>query len=156
MGQTPVSAMTVATVDSAVGSQNNSGAPVVAGERKVVVVNTAKAPIADLDEAVASAQGGGKASAQGGGKRVFHSGVGIEVSARPRVLCGIRAKDLSSQARGDINYRCVGAVNIGNSEIANLQEVVAEPHAVGSHLALEGVQLAKTAACAGAAHAPGE
>ena len=83
-------------------------------------------------------------------KDVFNSGVGIEVSARPRVLCGIRAKDLSSQARGDINYRCVGAVNIGNSEIANLQEVVAEPHAFGSHLALECVQLAKTAACAGA------
>ena len=83
-------------------------------------------------------------------KGVFHSGVGIEVSARPRVLCGIRAKDLSSQARGDINYRCVGAVNIGNPEIANLQEVVAEPHAVRRHLAFKGIQLAKTAACAGA------
>jgi hypothetical protein len=44
----------------------------------------------------------------------------------------------------------VGAVNIGNPEIANLQEVVAEPHAIGSHLALESVRLAKTAACAGA------
>jgi hypothetical protein len=50
--------MTVAAVHGAVGSQNNSGASIVAGERKVVVVNTAKAPIADLDEAVASAQGG--------------------------------------------------------------------------------------------------
>jgi hypothetical protein len=83
-------------------------------------------------------------------KGVFRSGVGIEVSARARELCGIGTKYLSSPARGDINYRCVGAVNIGNSEIANLQEVVAEPHAVRRHLAFKGIQLAKTAACAGA------
>ncbi len=57
--ETPVSARAAATVDGAVRAQNDSSAPVVAGEREVIfVIHTAKTPVADLDEAVASAQSG--------------------------------------------------------------------------------------------------
>ena len=59
VGETPVTALAIAAVNGAVGSQNNSGTSVIARERKVVVVNTAKAPIADLNEAITSAQSGG-------------------------------------------------------------------------------------------------